>query len=266
MNRTKTMLTAAFALITISFSSYAHDFNSDACDVNLNGDIVLANNEMTITSEQNDVILFNRNGDASVNGKTLQLNAQERDTVSSYVEGFERAVPKAIALAAKAIELTNYALGEVFTGLLGEDSSLPGILADKLNALQQKLESHVYQQPDAVTFNSAFFEGSAELDSEFERDIDAAVEEVMGTAMAELLVSLGRSMLSGDSSMENFEDKMTNLGETIEATVEEQSQQLKGDALELCDALKDIEQQEAKLQKIKGLESIDFIHVSNKSA
>jgi hypothetical protein len=264
-SKTITIL-ATFSFMMLSSAAYSHNFNSETCDVNLNGEIVLANNEMTITSEQDDVILFTKAGDASVNGKTLQLTSQERETVTSYVEGFEEAVPKAIELAAKAIELTNYALTEVFTGILGEDSKLPQMLNDKLSALQQKLENHVYQQPDSVTFNSAFFDGNSSEASEFERDIDAAVEEVMGTAMAELLVSFGRSMFSGDTNMENFEEKMTSLGDTIDATVTEQSQKLKGDALELCESLEKIEEKERELQKIKGLEGIDFVHVTPKRA
>lgn len=259
------MLGAAL-LFGNSVSTQAHNLHNDACDVNINGEIVLANNEVTITSKQNDVILLSRIGQASVNGKVLQLNSEQQESVSAYVEGLEKAIPKAIGLAAKAIEITNLALTEVFSSILGGDSQLPKMINNKLSALQQKLEGHIYQTPDAITFNSAFFGGSKESKSEFEQDIDQAVEEVMGSAMGELFIALGRSMLNGGDSMQNFEQKMEDLGNTIETTIEDQSQQLKDDALDLCDTLEQVDEQERKLQQIPELRDIDFLNVKSKRA
>ncbi|MFC4701699.1 DUF2884 family protein [Glaciecola siphonariae] len=256
----------SFTFIFLSLTAHAHNFQNEACDVNINGEIVLANNQITITTEESDVVLLTKAGSASVNGKNLSLSAEESASVSNYVASLEAAVPQAIALAAKAIELTNTALTDVFTGLLGEDSQLPKMLNDKLNALQQKLESHIYQQPEAVTFNSAFFTGNEQTQSEFESDFDAAVEEVMSTAMGELLVSFGRSMLSGGSSMQNFEEKMSALGDTIETTVEEQSQSLKEDALALCETLERADKEEQKLQRIDGFKDINFLTVKPNKA
>ncbi|WP_371195393.1 DUF2884 family protein [Glaciecola sp. SC05] len=263
---TKSALFASAFLLSTSINVQAHNLQNDACDVNINGEIVLANNQATITSKQNDVILLTKSGQASLNGTLLQLNSEQEQTVSSYVDGLEKAIPKAIGLAAKAIEVTNYALTEVFVGILGEDSQLPKVLNKKLTALQQKLESHIYQTPDAVTFNSAFFGGTDQSKSEFEQDIDAAVEEVMGSAMAELFVSIGRSMMSGDGSLQGFEKKMENLGNNIESAITERSQELKDDALDLCDALEKLDEQERKLQQIPELKGIDFLNVSPKRA
>lgn len=259
-------LFATALVFTSTASAQMHRLQNDACEVNVNGEIVLANNTVTITSKQNDVVLLNEDGSASVNGQTLQLNAEQQQSVSSYVTGLETAIPKAINLAAKAIELTNFALTEVFVGILGEDSKLPKMLNDKLNSLQQKLESHIYQTPDSVTFNSAFFGGTDASDSQFSQDIDAAVEEVMGSAMAELFVSIGKSMMSGGGSFENIEEKMATLGDNIEAAITDKSDELEADALDLCETLQAVDMHETELQKIPELQRLDFLNVSSKQA
>jgi hypothetical protein len=264
-NTTSALFTSLFILLS-STPVQAQNFQNDACDVNINGEIVIENNAVTITSKQNDVILLGKDGSASVNGTLLQLNTEQQQTVTNYVQGIEQVIPKAIALAAKAIELTNSALTEVFTSILGKDSQLPKMLNNKLSNLQKKLENHIYQKPNSVTFNSTFFGGGTATKSEFERDIDAAVEEVMGTAMAELFVSLGKSMMAGGGSLQNIEQKMATLGDNIDKAVTEQSQQLKDEALELCESLERIDEEETKLQQIKELKDMDFLSVSQKRA
>lgn len=258
---TSAIFATALILCSVTMVQAQH-LKNDACDININGEIVLADNAVTITSLQNDVMRLTEDGKASVNGKALKLNAEQSLTVSNYVRGLEQAIPKAIELAAKAIEVTNYALTEVFIAILGENSQLPKMLNDKLNSLQQKLESHIYQTPNSVTFNSAFFNGTDQAKSEFERDIDVAVEEVMGSAMAELFVSIGRSMMAGGTSMQSLEQKMATLGDNIETAITEKSQQLKDEALDLCETLEQVDQQETKLQQMPEFKNLNFITVS----
>jgi|GEM_PF-1724714 len=262
----KKLIVCSVFLIGIIGNLQAHSFHNNSCNVNINGEIVLEQNEATITLDQGDVIVLTQSGKAWVNDEALQLTGQQTQDVSDYVSGLQTVVPQAIELAAKAIELTNYAVTEVFTGILGEDNSLTNMINEKLSYLQNKLEAHVNQTPGAVTFNSAFFGGNDSAKSEFAQEIDAAVNEVLGQAAGEFLMSLGQSILSGNGSMSDFEKRMDSLGDNMESAINEKSALLKDDALEVCDTLKQIDMQETKLQNIPELKDLDFINVAKSNA
>jgi hypothetical protein len=265
MTLLKSTLLASALILLVSNLAYANNFQNDVCEVNLNGDLVLSSGEVTLTDLNSDVIVLTKAGEASLNGKSVSLSQAEQAHVREYVSGIEEAVPKALELASKAIELTNYALTEVFTGLLGEQSRLPKVLNEKLDALKRKLDAHIYQQPDAITFNGSFFGMNKEQKSEFEADIDAAVEEVLSSAMAEMFVALGRGMLSGNGNLQDLERKMETLSANLEQTIETESEKLADDALKLCTSLDELDRHEAMLQNVEQLKHLDFFKVALKA-
>ncbi|WP_395341474.1 DUF2884 family protein [Ningiella sp. W23] len=259
----------AVALSAMLFHSNAsaYNFNNETCNVQLDGDILLTNTMLTITTTDNDQIELSESGNAVINGQSIDLTRAQRQDVIAYVDGFEATVPKAMALAAKAIELTNEALTEVFTGLLGEGSELPKLLNKRLNELQQKLESTVYPSPgtlvfDSRTFGSNIYNDKQETQTEFERDLDQAIEEITSSAMAEMLVLIGKSMLSGDGAMQDFETRMQTMGDNIDAAVSTQSEALEQDATALCEDLIAIDETEDKLQSITELKDLNLLNVS----
>jgi ribosome-associated translation inhibitor RaiA len=261
-----TLLTTALVLLMLSSHlAYANKFQNNACEVNLNGDLVLSGNRVTITDLNDDVIVLTKDGEASQNGKNIALSKAEQAHVREYVSGIEQAVPKALALASKAIDLTNYALTEVFTGLLGTESKLPKMLNEKLDALKRKLDAHIYQKPEAITFDGSFFGMNSEQKSEFETAIDTAVDEVLSTAMAEMFIALGRGMLSGNGNLQDLETRMEQLSNTVEQTIEKESQKLADDALELCESLDTLDRHETQLQSVEQLKHLDFFKVTLKS-
>jgi len=261
----KSTLLASVLVLLTSNLAYANNYQNDVCEVNLNGDLVLSSGEVTITDRNSDVIVLTKSGDASLNGESVGLSQVEQAHVREYVAGIEDAVPKALELASKAIDLTNYALTEVFTGLLGEQSRLPKVLNEKLDALKRKLDAHIYQQPEAITFNGSFFGMNKEQKSEFESDIDAAVEEVLSSAMAEMFIALGRGMLSGNGNMRDLESRMENLSANLEQTIETESEKLADDALELCMSLDKLDRHETMLQDVEQLKHLDFFKVTLKA-
>ncbi|MBT1451125.1 DUF2884 family protein [Glaciecola sp. XM2] len=258
MKMHKTILVAVGFISMFSHNAVGHNLQNDACEVRLQGDLVLVDGQVTLSDENDAVIVLNRSGEATVNGRTLVLNTNEQARVTSYVEGIEYAVPRAIELAANAIELTNFALTEVFTGLLGQDSRLVKLLNEKLTALKQKLDAHIYQTPNAITFKGDVFGLNETGKSELEKEIDAAVEDLLATAMAEMFIALGKGMLSGNGGLQELESKMNNLGDQLEATIETESQKLADDAQALCDSIELLDIQESQLNNIDGLQDLDF--------
>nr|WP_168711069.1 DUF2884 family protein [Ningiella ruwaisensis] len=242
------------------------NFRNTTCDIKVNGDIVIDQDKVTITERNADIIILTDKGSASVNGQTLALTSEEQSYVKDYVDGIKSAVPQAIELAAKAIAITNTALTEVFTGLLGEDSQLPKMINKKLSDLQNLLEEQVYQKPNSYTFNQAFFGSDGELKGELEQSLNSAVEEITATAMGEFMMLLGKSMMSGEGSAKDFQTRMENLGDNIESQITEQSKALEDDANRLCDTLQKVDDTESNLQKINGLNRLDFLKLTQKSA
>ena len=245
--------------------SYHNKFNN-ACETNFKSEMKFSNNQLSVTTVKNEQLLFDAEGRVIVDGKPIELSESERKLAQHYYASVEQAIPMVTTVALEAINITNIALSETFTALLGDNSQLPQLISEKLSKVSDAIEHHVYQNPDSLTFDSAYFGDDLEESNKFEDEIDEIKEEVIASAMGEMLIQLGRSMMSGGGDMSDFEKRMENLGNDIEARAEVLAEELKLKAEGLCEKLLDIDNTENQLQSVKSLRNLNMLDMMTEKA
>jgi hypothetical protein len=248
-----------------AFNVNASQYNSEQCDINLNGDLRFAENTLTLKTKADDEVRITDSYMVFLNGQKLALSAEETTWVKGYYDGIEQSIPQVMTVAAEGVKIANYAVTDVLRGFLGSESKVASQLEIKLNDLYGKLTNHVYQNPKSLTFDSAKLESELGLGPDFNAEIDLIVSDVMENAMGEFLVQMGRSMLNGDGSMESFEQRMEKMGQSIETKVKSQTDSIEKEAKKLCKMLTAIDDSESNVQKIKGLNDVDVV-TKNKNA
>jgi hypothetical protein len=260
----KKLLVSTIGFCAISaFNVNATEYSSEACDINLNGDLNFAKNTLVITTQKNEQVKITNAYTVFVDGKELSLSKEETKWVQAYYDGIEQSIPQVMTVAAEGMNIANYAVTEVLRGLLGTESKVASQLETKLNGLYGQLKSHVYQNPESLTFDTATLEKDLGFGSDYEAEVDSIVSEVMENAMGEFLVQMGRSMLSGEGSIDSFEERMNNMGDSIESKIEGQTESLEKEAKKLCEMMTSIDESETRVQKIKGLVNLDLLTKNN---
>ena len=252
--------------ISFAFSAFfaanalAHNNVQLSCDTNISSNIVFADNQLTVKSSTNEDILFNADGIVTVDGKKISLTKEEQKLTQRYFNEVEATIPIVVEITVEALKITNMALTEVFTGLLGEKSQLPQTITKRIDQLADGIRSHVYQNPDSLTFNSHYLKNDLGLNDDLEQEIESIKEEVVSSMMGELMVTLGKAMISGDSNFSELEKRMENLGGDIEKKADILSKTLEEKSLLLCERISKIDDTEAQLRNINALENLDTIH------
>lgn len=247
------------------YQDYGHQFNGK-CDTNINADLHFSNNELRIITDAKQNILFTQQGTVIVDGKEIDLNQEQQNLAKSYFNDIEQTIPIVASIASEAINITNIALSEVFTALLGENSQVPMMIDERLSAISKGIQDHVYQNPDSITFDTTYLDKDLGLNGDFEREVEEMTEELMATAMGEMLMVLGKAMMSGTGDMDDFEKRMESLSADIETRADALALEIEEKAEVLCDSLLQIDATENQLQNVSELRNLNLIDVSNKKA
>ncbi len=247
----------------VSTNVYAHNTIDTSCKANINGDLSFANNQLLVKSTSKEDIVIMPDGLVLVDGKPISLNRQQTGLAKRYFEDVEASIPMVVDVTVEALKITNIALNEVFTGLLGEDSALPGKIKSRLDDLADAIEDHVYQDPDSLTFNTAYLEEDLGFDDNLDAEIESIQNELVAEAMGEMFILLGKAMLTGDSDFSNFEQRMNKMGEEIEQRVESASVQIEEAAEKLCDKIHSLDETENQLQSVHELRHLNMIDTTS---
>jgi hypothetical protein len=257
----KKLIALSFAASAfLSTSVFAHDDYQLSCDTNISGSIVFANNQLTVKSNKDEDILFNSTGIVKVDGKPISLSKEEQELAQRYYNEVEATIPIVVDITVEALKITNTALTEVFSGLLGENSELPQKLNTRINDISEAIRAHVYQDPNSLTFNSDYLKDDLGLGDDLETEIESITEEIVTSMMGELMISFGKAMLSGDGDLSELEKRMENLGQDIEQKTEVLGKRLEEKSLVLCERIKSIDATETQLRSINALRNLDTIH------
>lgn len=259
--RFKKLAAVAFACITFSAAEvYAYNDYQLSCETNITSNIIFADKQLTVRSTTDEDILFDSAGRVKVDGKSISLTKEEQKLAQRYFNEVEATIPIVVDITVEALKITNMALTEVFTGLLGEDSELPQTLNNRIDKVTDAIKTHVYQDPNSLTFNSAYLKDDLGLGNDLDTEIESMKAEIISSMMGELMVSLGKAMLSGDGDFSDLGTRMENLGIDIDQKAELLSKNLEEKSLVLCERIKGIDDTETQLRSINALQNLNTIH------
>ncbi len=243
-------------------SAFAQNNFQSSCDANINADLNFSNNQLLVKSITNQDILFHADGAVFIDGKSISLTAPEQTLTKSYYKGVEETIPMAVDITIEALSITNLALTEVFTGLLGEKNSISSKIDSRLGKVASSIKEHVYQNPDSLTFNSEYLKRDLGLGNDVDQEIQKIQEEIMTAAMGELLLIVGQSMMSGNNDFVGLQKRMENIGDEIEEKAGRVGKQLEKKTTVLCEKLKSLDDTEDQLQKVSALRHLNMIDIS----
>ncbi len=257
-----TLSASVFAFSALlSTASNAYSNMNIECSSQINGSMSFSNAELTVFTETDQEVVFKESGKIYINNQLQNLNDEQTELSRQYYNSISATIPDVIDITVDALRITKTALSEVFIGLLGEESSIPPMISNKFDDLIQSIESHVYQNPEMITFDSQYFENELGIDQDIEQEVMQMKEEIMSKAMGEIMVMIGKSMMSGNGDVSNFEERMTNLGSEIEKNVDTLAERLEEKANILCDKFHSIDNIETELQKIPNLKHVNLVEM-----
>ncbi len=233
----------AASLVLCSGSLLANE-----CNVNIDGNLKLENDILTITTEQDDVISIESNHQLYVNGEEVSLSRSEQRWVKDYYDGIYSAVPQAASIAVEGVALASDAISEVFGGLLGADTQAIDKITVKLSDIGDKIHDNFYAEDGSIRVDSAHFSDGDMFGEEWENEFEAAVEDVISSSIGQILVAIGTQMMFGDNEAGDFDQRMASFTDDLEMRMEQQAAIIEEKADGLCYLVADIDYAENKLQ------------------
>ncbi len=250
------------ALVCCSLPVLALDSNNK-CNVELNGNMQLENNVLTIVLDNDAHMTIDQDKILYVDGIALTLDTKQQGWVDNYYDGINQAVPQAASIATDAVALASIAMHEVFTELLGSDSTELADLSEKLRNLDQQIQYNFYADNGDIRLDSSSFENGTFFGKQWESQFEKAIKNLATESMGHLMVAIGTQLIFSGEDMHEFEQKMDRFGEQMEQKVKYQATELEKKAGVFCATLAQVDFAETQLKRIKHLADLDVIQVQD---
>lgn len=255
----KTLITTVFILASTSVFAHDSTFSNDGCDIELNGGIKINAQEIQFLQDENLRYKIVNNTELIVDNEYIALDKSQQALVSNYSNSIRAVVPEVKVIALDAISLASDGVNLAFDELLGPGNDVGANISAELAAIRQEIETKFDQQNELYIHENGFSDQDV-LGEDFDRRIEAVVEESVLNAMGSLMIAMGKQLLYSGGDMEAFESRMENFGENIESEMESRSQVIEQRAHALCQSVKAIDELEEQLQiEISELDSIDWL-------
>ncbi|MBT0585874.1 DUF2884 family protein [Alteromonas oceanisediminis] len=266
MQRHTGITTIALAAALLSAPIHAHVAHNEHCNINLDGSLDHQQGQLSIDSDSLNAT-FNASGDVLVDGQPLKLTDAQQEAAQAYYRNIVSAVPMTVSIATDAITIAGTTVSEVFTELLGEDEDLSQEFDVFFADLQQRIDSRYDNANGDFTIHASDLGHGDWIDQGWDEEFDAKVENLVSQSLGKILLSVGGDLFSGDQSIADFANRMSNFGETIEERVNERAQSLEKQADILCDILYQADVAETELsQQVSALSSLDILTVNRNHA
>ena len=253
---------AAVILTLISAPIWAHDINSDACDIDLDAGMYI--NQEVIEFTKNEKVLYKILGENTlvVDGKEVSLAAHQEVLVADYANSIRSVVPEVKTIAIEGVSLATEGVNLAFNELLGEGNNLASNLTQELNKLSEELDTRLSLE-SGIRFgeNGAISEDF--LGEDFEQRVENTIESAIKDSMGSLLIAVGQEMLFAGGDMEALETRMENFGADIEQQMEARAELLETKAYALCQSVAAIDELEEQMRsEINEIAQFDLLSVS----
>jgi hypothetical protein len=250
------------ALVCCSLPVLALDSNNK-CNVELNGNMQLEDNVLTVVLDNNTDMTIDQDKILYVDGIALTLDTKQQGWVDNYYDGINQAVPQAASIATDAVALASIAMHEVFTELLGSDSTELADLSENLRNLDQQIQYNFYADNGDIRLDSSSFENGTFFGKQWESQFEKAIKNLATESMGHLMVAIGTQLIFSGEDMHEFEQKMDRFGEQMEQKVKYQATELEKKAGVFCATLAQVDFAETQLKRIKHLADLDVIQVQD---
>lgn len=243
-------LVLAAVLSSVCFGVNA---DSEVCQFSTGYNIEINNSRVVFSKESGDKYEFS-GADLYINGDKAELTRAQSRNVENIYNTTRETIPKIANIAADATEIALKATTAVMTSFFGEDEEVHNDLIQPIEVLADKIRENItVDNFNAEAMNKSF---DAAFDEKFEVMMETAVSKYSGKIIGSVL----SKVFSGDSEeLEDFEFRMENMGEEIEAFVNKNAGGIEARAKSLCQDFAKIDEYDNQLQDVDGYPSDGLI-------
>ena len=241
---------------------------AENCHLTLKHDLRITAQDVSLQAEEQPLWRISNSGQLWLAEQLHPTDASTAALLQQYQQSVRQQAFSTLNLVNNALQLATSALEQTFAGLTGQSDMEQSALQPAFAHLRQSLDLVVRQQGDTLLLNGSKLE---QLDQAFGPEFDAAMEDMVQQLMGNMLMHVGKSMLSGSGS---FEDRMNAFGERMETMGEQLEQNMQGKALALeeqaatlCAELEQLQQLERQLQQqLPAMQPFTLVTLHNTKA
>ncbi|KKO45160.1 hypothetical protein WG68_12085 [Arsukibacterium ikkense] len=253
----------SLSALVLSNSAMAHSNHS--CNIEFDKDLVIDSSSVQLQDNGKTLWQINKDGQLSLNGKTILVNNDTRLLLRDYQAGIRSQTSQTVALVEDALLMANEALTTVLNELTGKSLDDYPAMQKALSKISDAANQVVVQDGD-----NTYLYGSRlhNIDQAFGPEFEQAIEEAVSQSMGNIMLLVGKAMVSGEGSfeqrMEAFGQRMEKFGENLEARMELKASALEQRGEAICAQVTTLDALETRIQQqIPAMQQYDLFNNGN---
>ena len=248
-------------LTLFSVTSKASDMHIEMsqCDVSMQGTLGIESGVMTVTTEKGQILSIDADQHVTLDGQAIALTSSQRALAEQYYYNINAAIPMGIEIAAQGLELSNVAINDILSPLLGEDDAMVIKLNELLTGIAKGLQNDIYDAQGNLSI-APNMTGATWFTPEWEQDFERVLTDTIEQNMGRLLLAIGSELLfgEGDFGLEAFDPDA--LAQRVGDKMAHHGTQISEAMITFCSIVETADQAETELaNSVDALNTFDVI-------
>lgn len=252
-------------VILVNLNAFAHEssFNSDYCNIEVNGGVRISGSEIEFMKENNPLYKIVNNNNLVVNNKAVTLNGHQQELVFNYSNEIRALIPHIKNLATDGLALASDGVHLAFNELLGPHNILSEDFKEHFDDISREIDKR-FAADQTIYFDESGFSGKDFFGENFKQRIESAVEVTIQKSIGSVMIAIGQELLFSDEGSDSFETKIERFGKKIEREIKMSEKEIENNVVKLCRVVTKIDTLEAKLQRdISELNDINMLTIKS---
>ena len=248
---------ASFVALALALSlSSAHaslNIDSDHCDVESDYSTKFDGHSITFSNDKTHrVVVLGPGGAITVDGKSLSLDAADRENAVALENAIRAIVPQAKALAVDAVGIAFEAVGHASTAF-ASNAHQARESAERIARTAAELKRAINERDD----------WGPQSDKEISRLIEGSVGSLIGEMVGNITAQAISVALSGDeAALAELEARADSIEKNVEKAVESRAKELGQRADALCQSVHELDRIESQFSaRMPDGSAIDLIQI-----
>jgi len=243
--KTKLAIALSLLLSTSVITSVAAHERHDShqrCDINVQQSVKVTPNYVQVLDGEKSLFRIEDGSKLYAEGKRVHLTDAQQALVEEYSALIQELAPQVAKIIADGVLIAKTAITGIITELFGDDTELQGKVNSIVVKLEQKAAPMINQAEGEYYLSKDNIERAGD---DFGQELEQEIESLLTESGGHLLMLIGKMMVSGESSMKDFETKMEAFGQQME----QRGNELEQRANAMCEQVLRLDKLETQMQK-----------------
>ncbi|MFN3710260.1 MAG: DUF2884 family protein [Alishewanella aestuarii] len=221
-----------------------------SCQFQLEHDLVISPTQVILQQQQQSLWTIDQQGRLWLAGKEQSTDAESRALLQQYQAGVREQAINTVELVQAGLQLAGTAVEQVLTELTGKSLAQHPQMRDVLAKIQQSTDEIIVRRGEQLEVRGSAL---SKLDQAFGPEFDAAIESLVEESMGNIMLQIGKAMVSGQGTfeqrMEAFGQRMEKFGEQLEQNMQAKASVLEQRGEAMCQQVQQLDQLESQIQQ-----------------